>query len=104
MIESTTNLCCGILAKPTDFTATLWYVCMQIHFIRDDQPKHVHLIWTLRVEQLQQRNGELFILSTFAEALKHSVDLKQTLNVALSTALEMFHLYTGGCGCLEEHR
>jgi two-component system NarL family sensor kinase len=54
-------------------------------------------------EQLRQRNRELSILNTFAEALNQSVDLKQTLETALAKAREVFDLHTGWVWLLEEH-
>ena len=46
-------------------------------------------------ERLQQRNRELSILHTIAEALNHEVDLSQALKVALAHVAELFDLQTG---------
>lgn len=53
-------------------------------------------------EQLQQRNRELTILNTIAQALNRSVDLDSALHAALAQAAELFGLQTGWVWLLDE--
>jgi two-component system NarL family sensor kinase len=46
-------------------------------------------------EKLRQRNRELSILNTIAEALNREVDLTQALNAALAKIAELFDVQTG---------
>ena len=52
--------------------------------------------------QLQQRNRELAILKTIAEALNREVDLNQALDAALAHATALFNLHTGWIWLLDE--
>ncbi len=53
-------------------------------------------------EQLQQRNRELSILNTIARALNSSVDLNETLRVALAQVADLLGLKTGWVWLLHE--
>jgi two-component system NarL family sensor kinase len=53
-------------------------------------------------EQLQQRNRELSILNTIARALNSSIDLGETLQVALAQVAELLGLKTGWVWLLHE--
>jgi two-component system NarL family sensor kinase len=52
--------------------------------------------------RLQQRNRELAILKTIAEALNREVDLSQALDAALAHATALFNLHTGWIWLLDE--
>ena len=49
----------------------------------------------LGAEQLRQRNRELAILHSIAEALNHEVDLTRALHTVLSQVIALFDLTTG---------
>ena len=49
----------------------------------------------LETEQLRQRNRELAILNSIAEALNHEVDLTRALHTVLDQVSELFDLTTG---------
>ncbi len=49
----------------------------------------------LGTEQLRQRNRELAILNSIAEALNHEVDLSRALHTVLDQVSELFDLTTG---------
>jgi two-component system NarL family sensor kinase len=52
--------------------------------------------------KLQQRNRELSILNTIAEALNREVDLSQSIQAALAQVAELFDLQTGWIWLLDE--
>jgi len=49
----------------------------------------------LETEQLRQRNRELAILKSIAEALNHEVDLTRALQTVLNQVSALFDLTTG---------
>lgn len=53
-------------------------------------------------DRLRQRNRELSILNTIAEALNHEVDLTRALNTALVHVAELFGLQTGWVFLLDD--
>ena len=53
-------------------------------------------------EQLRRRNRDLSILNTIAQALNRSVDLDETLRVALAQVAELLDLQTGWVWLLSE--
>ncbi len=46
-------------------------------------------------KKLRERNRELLILNSFAEALSRSLDLEETIRVALTEVADLLHLRTG---------
>jgi len=53
-------------------------------------------------EQLRQRNHELSILNSIAQALNRSLDLDEALNSALAQVADLLELHTGWVWLLKE--